>query len=202
MSDPIPLPVGNKKNIQRSDAAANRARILQAARPLFAENDPAIVSMSDVVDAAGIGRGTLYRHFPTKGDLCLALIDEEMRDFQDDVLVLMSNLVSEEVPPLAQLAAFLDTAVAFTERHTPLLYETNLTEKVAPYEWQRILVMGLLQTAVAQKHIASELNISYLTDALLSLVNARFHYFQRTERNLTPEQIQYNLRAILTQLQI
>lgn len=49
----------------RSDAERNRARVLQAARDLFAERGDD-VQMADVARAAEVGIGTVYRHFPTR----------------------------------------------------------------------------------------------------------------------------------------
>lgn len=63
---------------QRSDAALNRAKILDAARRLLADNeDP---SMRDIAAAAGVGRGTVHRHFSTRDDL----MDAVRRQARDD----------------------------------------------------------------------------------------------------------------------
>lgn len=56
----------------RADAARNRARLLDAATRQFAERGVE-TSMDDVAKAAGVGIGTLYRHFPTREDLVLAV---------------------------------------------------------------------------------------------------------------------------------
>jgi AcrR family transcriptional regulator len=52
----------------RSDAARNRARILATARTLFAERGSE-VQLPEVARVAGVGIGTVYRHFPTQADL-------------------------------------------------------------------------------------------------------------------------------------
>ena len=57
----------------RADAARNRARILEAAEQVFAEQG-AGAGMDDVAAAAGVGVGTLYRHFPTKDALVAAVL--------------------------------------------------------------------------------------------------------------------------------
>jgi len=61
----------------RSDARRNRERILVAAREVFgrAGRD---VQMPDVARAAGVGVGTLYRHFPAKEDLIRALVEDKV----------------------------------------------------------------------------------------------------------------------------
>ena len=64
---------------QRADAVRNRAAILDAALEQFAS-----AGLSGPVDqiaaAAGVGAGTLYRHFPTKGDLIAAVVDHRVEE--------------------------------------------------------------------------------------------------------------------------
>lgn len=62
----------------RADARRNRERILAAAREAFAEAGRE-VQMPDVARAAGVGVGTLYRHFPAKEDLVLALVRDKVQ---------------------------------------------------------------------------------------------------------------------------
>lgn len=61
---------------QRKAAAHNRAQILEVAHELFAEN-PA-TSMNEVAKRAGVGAGTLYRHFPTREALILAVYKHDV----------------------------------------------------------------------------------------------------------------------------
>ncbi len=63
--------------IRRSDAVENRARLLEAARVLFAR-DGLDVPMREVARAASVGPATLYRHFPTKQDLATEAFAVEM----------------------------------------------------------------------------------------------------------------------------
>src|SRR4051795_6932890 len=66
----------------RADARRNRELILAAAREAFAEAGHD-VQMPDVARAAGVGVGTLYRHFPAKEDLVLALVREKVQSVID-----------------------------------------------------------------------------------------------------------------------
>ena len=58
---------------QRADAQRNRARILEAAETVFAV-DGIDVPVDLIAEKAGVGVGTLYRHFPTKEKLCEAVL--------------------------------------------------------------------------------------------------------------------------------
>jgi len=63
---------------QRADAQRNRARILDAARAAFAEEGER-TCVAAIAERAGVGIGTVYRHFPTKDALREALILERLR---------------------------------------------------------------------------------------------------------------------------
>ena len=64
---------------QRADAARNRKRLLEAAQRLFRERG-LDVSVSEIAEAAGVGRGTLFRNFASKEDLIAAVVAERMHD--------------------------------------------------------------------------------------------------------------------------
>jgi AcrR family transcriptional regulator len=66
----------------RADARRNRERILAAAREQFAAHG-LDVHMEQVARAAGVGVGTVYRHFPAKEDLLQALADERFARFAE-----------------------------------------------------------------------------------------------------------------------
>ena len=67
---------------QRADARRNRERILAAAKKVFAEIG-VDAHMDVVARRAGVGVGTLYRHFPTKGDLLGELVAEQFAAFRE-----------------------------------------------------------------------------------------------------------------------
>ena len=66
----------------RADARRNRERILAAAREQFADHG-LDVHMEQIARGAGVGVGTVYRHFPAKEDLLQALADERFARFAE-----------------------------------------------------------------------------------------------------------------------
>lgn len=58
----------------RADARANRSAIIAAARELYATHGPE-VTFSAIAEHAGVGSGTLYRHFPTRNDLAIGVVE-------------------------------------------------------------------------------------------------------------------------------
>ena len=67
---------------QRKAAARNRVAIIEAAHELFAQNP--LVPLSEVAKHAGVGAGTLYRHFPTREDLILAAYQHDIERLTAD----------------------------------------------------------------------------------------------------------------------
>lgn len=84
----------------RADARRNRARILEAARQLFARERPD-VQIADVAARAGVGVGTVYRHFPDKQALMGALVRERFGAFNER---LRAAVADEQAPPFGALS--------------------------------------------------------------------------------------------------
>ncbi len=187
---------------ERADAAANRRRILEAAARLFAERGVERVTMVDVARAAGVGQGTLYRRFPSKGALCLALLDEQMRDFQAMVLSQLSAMAQENVPWMDRLGWFLEALVHFHATHIPLLsaaqHEVPQPEEFiasAPFHWERMTVIGLLREAARHGEIAPAQDLRLIGDLLLAPLHPEVFYFLHASSGYTLEQLSAALRA-------
>jgi AcrR family transcriptional regulator len=77
----------------RADARRNRERIVTAGRELFARNGPE-AQMDEIAARAGVGIGTVYRHFPTKEALLTEMVRERFQEFAEIAL-----LAEETVAP-------------------------------------------------------------------------------------------------------
>ncbi len=85
----------------RADARENKERILDVARDAFAA-DPA-ASLNSIAKAAGVGAGTLYRHFPSREALVLGVYRKEI-----DALVALAPMLLAQHSPLQALRLWCD----------------------------------------------------------------------------------------------
>ena len=94
----------------RSDAVANRERIVAAARAALAGSNGAVgeLSLHLVAKAAGVGQGTLYRHFPSREHLLAEVYRQEMGDLAAAVPPLLARY-----PPLEALTHWLDRLIEY-----------------------------------------------------------------------------------------
>jgi AcrR family transcriptional regulator len=74
----------------RADAARNRARVLEVAYETFAAEGLS-VPIDEIARRAGVGAGTVYRHFPTKEALFQAVIQDRMQRLVDDGRALLES---------------------------------------------------------------------------------------------------------------
>lgn len=210
MSNPIPLYRTGESdgNIpERRDAAANRARILQVAEELFERHGVPAVNMADIAEAASVGKGTLYRNFANKGDLCLSLLDTQMREFQDKRLDEMRRQARAGDPFLQQLGHFLEALVSFSDTHLPLLCEVQQVSEALddrdtqrPHFWQYMTVHGLLRKAVQAGELPDDLDTAYVAEALLAPLAPHTFRLQREMLGFNLPRIAAGLRSILSGL--
>lgn len=92
----------------RAHALRNREKLLTTARAAFADADGP-VSLEGIARRAGVGIGTLYRHFPTREALVEAVYAAELDDLSAAVATLLDRF-----PPEVALRAWLDRHARFT----------------------------------------------------------------------------------------
>jgi AcrR family transcriptional regulator len=126
------LPVAGAARPERADAARNRRRVLDAARQLFGERGVRAVTMSEVAEAAGVAKGTVFHRFGDRAGLALALVDEAERGLQEQI-VRGPPPLGPGAPPRERLDAFLGALAALTVEHRELLAEVEAAAPAARY---------------------------------------------------------------------
>jgi len=85
----------------RADAERNRARVLEVAKEAFTRSGPD-ASLDDIAKQAGVGPGTLYRHFPSREALIEAVYRTEV-----EKLAAAERNFAETMPPIEALRAWM-----------------------------------------------------------------------------------------------
>lgn len=155
---------------ERGDAARNRALLLAAARRLVAERGADAVTTDEIVAAAGVGKGTLFRRFGSRAGLMMVLLDEDERASQHAFLFGPPPL-GPDAPPLDRLVAFGRERICFAHAHYELLSEAHrdpLTRHGPAGAVLRTHVRVLLQSADS----TGDLDVQ--TDALLAVLDADY----------------------------
>ena len=175
------------KRRERADARANRRLLLVVARQRFAEQGVAATSMQEIARAAGVGQGTLYRHFAHKGELCLALAQDDIAEFQARLGTVIGDR-GDGLTPLTRLEVLISERVQLMERHLPLfaaMDEAGTNPRRGdrfrgPFDtWVYEQVVALLTEAAAHKEVA-DLDVAVTADLILAMMSAALYRYQRT----------------------
>jgi AcrR family transcriptional regulator len=107
--------------------ARRRAQILRAATQVFSSQGYATAEVQAVADAIGVGKGTVYRYFPTKQDLFLATVDDGLSELHGIMDALM---LDDSVDPVQQLHRAVREYLHFFARR-PEMAELFIQERAA-----------------------------------------------------------------------
>jgi AcrR family transcriptional regulator len=156
---------------RRTDAQRNRERILAVAKGAFARSG-ANTSLDDVARQAGVGAGTLYRHFPTRDALLEAVYHTEVAK-----LAAAERELSAKLPPVEALRAWMLLFVDYiAEKHiiAPAL-NTFVGGPSKLYESSRAQITGaieaLVERAIKSGDIRKDLEAFDLLRALIGVSN-------------------------------
>lgn len=194
-----------RRREERRDALENRQHLLQTARSLFAEKGVEAVTMTDIAKAASVGQGTLYRHFKHKGELCEALMEANMQQFQEQAEANFG--IDETVVSQKQLLIlFLSHLAHFVESNTAFLQVTYSSEQAQEessfylcleYQWPQGKVKQWLQGAVTNGECRADLDVEYMTDALLAPLQIDLYLYHRRTLGLSIERIIAGLQQLV-----
>ena len=153
----------------RADARRNSDALLAAAKAVFA-TDGVDAPAKEIAQRAGVGVGTLYRAFPQRADLVVAVLEREIDACADAAPALLA-----EHEPGAALAAWLGRYTEFVAtKHglaTALHSDDPAFVGLAGHFWQRVgpALGSLLDAAVASGEIRADVSAQELLPAVASL---------------------------------
>jgi AcrR family transcriptional regulator len=118
-------------NRQAARSASTRAKLIRAARTLFARRGYADVATEEIVRRAGVTRGALYHQFPAKEDLFLAVYEQVEQELTERVAGLLGDQASPFAAMRAGIRAFLEACRA------PDVQRIVLIDGPAVLGWER-----------------------------------------------------------------
>ncbi|WP_035349297.1 TetR/AcrR family transcriptional regulator [Edaphobacter aggregans] len=155
----------------RADAQRNRERILEIAKKAFTRSG-ANISLDDVAKRAGVGAGTLYRHFPTRE----ALLEEVYRT-EVEKLAAAEREFARTMPPIEALQAWMLLFVDYiaTKQIIAPALNTLVGEHCKVFEASGAQIIGainaLVERAIKSGDIRSDLAPLDLLRALIGVSN-------------------------------
>jgi AcrR family transcriptional regulator len=122
----------------RADARRNHERLVTAAREAFGEHGPD-APLDPIAQRAGVGSGTLYRHFPTREDLMRAVYKSEI-----DALCARGRELASSPDPAGALGTWLRMLADMADRRglAAALYERMGPDPPSPFLLASKLAMG------------------------------------------------------------
>jgi AcrR family transcriptional regulator len=193
--DPLALPMLAPARQERADSARNRTTILAAAGRLVAERGAATVTMDQVACAAGVGKGTLFRHFGDRCGLMRALLDQRERELQEGFIRGPAPL-GPGAPPRERLVAFGERMLEHIESQGDVLVAAEHGEpgerlRHSVYAAYRAHVVALLADS------GYDGDGGYLADVLLGSLASELVMFQRRELAMTQRQLKRCWRELV-----
>jgi AcrR family transcriptional regulator len=161
----------SKDRKPRTDAQRNRERILEAAKEAFSRSG-ANTSLDDIAKQAGVGAGTLYRHFPTREDLLEAVYRTEV-----EKLAAAERKFSETLPPVEALRAWMLLFVDYIATKQIIAPALNALvgdpKKVFEASYAQIweAIRALVKRAIKSGDIRKDLDPIDLLRALIGVAN-------------------------------
>ncbi|PYU34067.1 MAG: TetR family transcriptional regulator [Acidobacteria bacterium] len=155
----------------RADAQRNRERILEVAKRAFTRSG-ASASLDDIANEAGVGPGTLYRHFPTREELLQAVYRSEM-----EKLAAAEGKFTQSMPPIEALRAWLLLFVDAIETKQIIAPALNTLigdpKKVFAASYAQIheAIRALVKRAIKSGDIRRDLDPMDLLRALVGVAN-------------------------------
>lgn len=180
---------------ERKDFIKSRRTILEIAESLFTEHGVDKVTMRKIATTAGIGQGTLYRHYAHKGEICQDLLKESSLEFIGKVTHFLEN--SPGMSLQERLMEMVEYCVNYIDEHSNWLV---YLQAPSCEERQQMMYHSQIYTFLYQEfcklidEAESERNgndrdTGFRVDAMLASISPEFYVFLKEHRGYTKEAI-------------
>lgn len=188
-----------------------RAEILDAATAVFAERGFAAADVQQIADKTGVGKGTVYRYFPSKEELFLAAVDHGMRRLKTAVDAAIAGVRQ----PLERIAEGVRAYLTFFDENSEivelLIHErAQFRDRAKPtYFVHRDANMGPWQALfneLIQNRIVRDIPVERITDFVSDVVYGTMFTNHFAGRKMSPSQqcddvLDILFRGLLTETQ-
>jgi len=157
-----------------------KERILKAAGSLYSNHGCEGTTLDDILTASGITKGAFYHYFKSKGDLCMALLDNVIEEYQQLV-----NSIDPAITPFEQLESFLSELIRLngsgewincrlilrlsSETHTG---HPDTDQRIGQFwQWYEDFYIELIEKSIKQGKLNSRIDAGMQAKLLISTIS-------------------------------
>ena len=171
----------------RTDALANRERLIRAAHAVFAERGLA-AEMKEIAERAGLGVGTIYRNFATKDELLDAMIDSIVAE-----VLAAAAAIPHTAPPVQRLESFLAIAWEHAEKDRALIKAlmTESDRREPPFE-----ILATIAAIFEDGQRDGSIRSEFSPPLLAGYVAGHFQTYLLLRRGFSGEEVRRSLTTL------
>lgn len=168
----------------RSDARQNKKKILASTIELsYSGIDITEMKISDIAKHAGVGIGTLYRHFESKARLCEAVMDNQVEAMFQEIDVFLKDHKND--PPYRRVFGILRHFLNLKEANFLILSfiekSSNPAGSLIHIPFYHSLA-DLIKSQLKEKNIE---NLDFKVDVMLNCFSSDFYYYSKNTQKLS-----------------
>lgn len=173
-----------QKHKQRRDARENRTQILNTVLSLSQQgSNISDMKMSDIAQLAGVGVGTLYRHFENKATLCIAMLDAQVEEMFEDIDKFLE--AHSDASEYQRIEGILHIYVSLKEAnfHTLAFIETSFNQSMTMVQ---IPFYNQLSERI-NAQFDEPWEDDFITHILLNCFTSEFYFYAKDKKHLSKE---------------
>ena len=183
----------------RKDAELNNIQILRITETLFQHDKLGEIGMREIAKEAGIGIGTLYRHYPTKSDLYLALVYCHLDQFLTQA---ERDLITSSTSTSHTFNNFLHQYLNFRESNVALLMQVEQNFQLGQQFYQSSQFNRLV--SLIKQHLGKLLSdekedtLTFKAEMLIAMLTSDIYAYERTIKGHSQNDLIVRLLSLLT----